>query len=175
MFTNDSPRYQIVLKVLLLVGAFNYCYWALLVTTQSSSKILGGLVAIATLVLASQRDFYLPFLGQGVFPIVASRPPPNAQTFTITGVPPNVSVIYWAAKRNQSPFPDFKQAYGNFENSGLTMSDSNGTAIAALQCPAPYSVGKIFDKQLPKHLHYRYELPNSKGMFSRVFTQDLVC
>jgi hypothetical protein len=93
----------------------------------------------------------------------------------ITNLPPNVNFIYWAAKSSNTSFDNPWDAYGNYSNSGITKSDNQGIAEIKLACPAEYTVEKfgVIKKKLQRHIHYRFELPNQYGMYSKVYNKVL--
>jgi hypothetical protein len=131
------------------------------------------LFVLSALYFAFDRDFYLPFLGECVIPYPdAPKPLLNQKPYKITGLPSNVNLMYWAAETSENGFANYKEAYSTYANSGNTKTDSSGNATIVLTCPGQYNVGKT---RLKRHFHYRYELPDSKGMFSKVFTQDVEC
>jgi hypothetical protein len=138
------------------------------------------IVASASLVYnAFSLHYYLPFLGHTFFP--AKIVPYNGletlnnpKNIKLDKMPPNSKVIYWAASTLNTNIYDPIKAYGDYENSGSTITDKNGNAIAKIACPSQYYVGKGLKKNLlPKHIHYRYELPEYKGMYSKVYTKNL--
>ena len=82
-------------------------------------------------------------------------------------VKPNSKVVYWAAKKLDSDNHSVWKAYDDYSNSGVVMSDNNGVAILKLQKGSGYIV-PWGNKQIPPHVHYRYEL--KPGKFSRIET-----
>lgn len=164
----------IIPRVLVLVGSLaTASRW--LVQENKMYGFIGVIIGLAALYLMMQRDYYLPFLGECVYPVVSVDSPVSAIPITIAGLPPNVRVVYWAAQANDKNFSDFKLAYADFSNSGLTKSGTDGVATLHVQYPSRYSVPMfgVLPKQLNRHVHYRYELPESTGMFSRVFTKNI--
>jgi hypothetical protein len=143
--------------------------------TKSVFNFLIGLIGLYSLY---DSTFYLPFLDTTYFPDITS-PFPNTATerVEIQNLPPNTKVVYWAAKSNvnSNVLKTPLDAYKSSENKGFVLSDSDGNATLLLDCPASYIVGKIGKRELPKHVHYRYELSQFPGLYSRVFTKNLVC
>lgn len=118
------------------------------------------------------RDYYLPFLGDSVFPnnLLEETTPDGYNTIVKVKVPGENStkVVYWASlenngTNNQMPWT----AYGNYRNSGVTMSNSKGEALLKIISPRGYKTP--WGKSLKPHVHYRYFKTN--GMMSRVYTQ----
>ncbi len=175
----------LVARLLLIFGGLNYLSIALTNTNYINSRFLVVLIGLSTLFFVIDRNFYLPFLGPCVFPIkettnqITTNQIVDAQKVSLSGLPPKANVVYWAAttNTNANPFSDYKDAYGNFENSGVSVSDETGNAVIEIACPGQYQVNKfgIKNETLPKHVHYRYELPGTKGLFSEVKTKDLNC
>lgn len=155
---------------LLLSGVMLYLYPSSLV----SNNVLVAAIGISSLYLGTQRDFYLPFLGQTVMPMPSESRISNPISVVLTGLPARTKVVYWASLPNQSVVSDHILAYGDYTNSGVTLSDDKGEAIVQVSCPAPYNVKQfgILNKTIPQHVHYRYELA-TKGMLSSVRTKYL--
>ena len=134
------------------------------------SKIIYLTVALAGIWLATKRDTWLPFLGKTVFPeslVPQILPAKPDQTITIK-TEPNVKVAYWAAL-NKGETTDVHLAYGNYENSGVVMSDADGNAELPIMTGSGYTLpsGEV----LPRHVHYR--IVNSTkypGMMSKINT-----
>jgi hypothetical protein len=137
------------------------------------------IVGAFSVYLLSNRDMYLPFLGETVFPlgILNVTEQKGNVHFKLANLPPNTNVVYWAAlpKKNEAMALPSK-AYGNYENGGVVASDHQGNAHLSFECPQSYVVGRLgFKHILPKHVHYRYQLPQKKGILSRVFTEKISC
>ncbi len=138
---------------------------------EMAQKILYIGVGLSAIILMFNKNFYLPFLDRSIVPktfLEKDRVPLNSTVSIEVKVEPNARVIYWASKKKG----EVKDAYGEFENSGITTADSNGKAHLVLKKPKSYYVKKgLFKKRLRPHVHYRYTLPN--GMMSQVFTRRL--
>ena len=154
----------LLLRSLLIIGGLNYLAVA---AFQKSflpfPKVASLLIGLAAVYLMMNRDFFLPFLGSTVIPTVNTNPK-NSQTakeVKIVNLPPSVNVVYWAAKPDSNIIKDPYAAYGNYENSGIAQTDTNGAVSLYIDCPAAYKVNKfkMFNKVIPKHVHYRYEIP----------------
>lgn len=146
--------------------------------------ILGLLIGFSTFKLMFDRNFYLPFLGKCVFPsnVNNNLPPVTLDKKTdvkLTKLPPNTTIIYWATKKNNTIFDDYKEAYKQSSNVGYAKSDNNGEVIIKLDCPSQYKVPVFgiprLQKTLYKHVHYRYLIPEFEGMYSKVYTQKIDC
>ncbi len=169
------------MRVFLLIGGLNYLAQAVGGTDalgylrQDIRLIFYVVIGLSGLYLAFQRDYYLPFLGECAFPLSKGTKDTLTKKFTLTGMPPNANVVYWGASSSMQSMADYKQAYGDYSNSGIAKTDAQGNAIIDLACPAQYSVKMlgVYDKLLAKHVHYRYELPDASGMFSPVLTKSL--
>jgi uncharacterized protein len=155
---------QKVAIVLLVVGALN---WGLLGCCRINlvERLLGkgvlsrGIyiaVGVAALVLAFNRDTYLPFLGESVFPcsVLSEQVPPGATRAVTVNVQPNVKVVYWAAEPTDGMgLSNWKQAYLGYRNAGVTTSDAAGRAVLKVRDPQSYTVP--FKGRLDPHIHFR--------------------
>lgn len=173
------PRLTLALRVLLVIGGI-HCLTANATVFPNIlgpvlARVLALAIGIAAVVSALDRNYYLPFLGECVVGGITEGPAKDTPKnfFTLQGLPAQTRVLYWSAQEGTSAFPDPKTAYGDYSNSGMTVSSSTGEATVALPCPAGYSVRSFLKKEIPPHFHYRYELPDFKGVFSKVFTYDL--
>ena len=105
------------------------------------------------------RNFYLPFLGQSVYPCgsLAEKIPNKADITVTVQVKPNVNVIYWASEPSaieKQPIDNPWDAYANYDNSGVVKADSTGKAVLHVRNPSSYQVG-LMNKTLKSHVHYR--------------------
>lgn len=139
-------------------------------TSLSMSSIGMILIGLSAIYNMFSRDYYLPFLGDAVYPcgVLKSKTPENPDTEVIVNTQPGNSVIYWAAEsREDDRIVDNPWlAYGQHTNAGVTTSDNQGKAILRFRRPASYRVpsGKVLDP----HVHYRVCLGN--GMLGSVET-----
>jgi hypothetical protein len=121
------------------------------------------------------RDTYLPFLGETVTPacsILAERIPEGATTTLKVRVAPGAKVLYWAAEPGSEGLDkihDWRQAYAQFKNAGVTVADIRGNAFLKVRPPQPYTVP--FRGTLDPHVHYR--VCQQDGMMSRIETMFL--
>lgn len=152
--------------VFLVIGALN---WGLIGLNRTNliEKIVGKntwvsrglylLVGIAALTVAFNRDTYLPFLGESVFPcaVLQDQTPAGATRTVQVRVEPNAKVIYWAAEPTDGTgvVHSYDIAYGNYLNTGVTTADHNGFAILKVREPQPYTVP--WRGKLDAHVHFR--------------------
>jgi hypothetical protein len=147
-------------------------------------KLFTIIVIICALLLAINRDTYLPFLGKTILPtniIVQNKTPPGANidyTISLNGIKDGTKVIYWGAqsvdevKKNIDISPI--EAYNNYTNSGVSIV-SNGNAKITFFCPTKYQVNNFGIKMnLKKHIHYRLQCPET-GILSSVMTLYIDC
>lgn len=151
-------------------------------------RIVTGIIGALAFVLLFERDMYLPFLADAAFPssllVVSEEKDKQSKNnnvhISIKDLPPNVKVVFWAAEPKDPRIVEskhWKEAYGNFSNAGVVITNSQGVAHIALRCPQSYHVShlNLHKKQIPPHLHYRYELPSTKGLLSEVYTHIVEC
>lgn len=140
-------------------------------------KVVFGLTLLAVLYLGSQRDTYLPFLGQTVFPpslVKEAAVPENANsqaTIDVAWAEDGTKIAYWAANPAEEVVSTPRQAYSGFANAGIAVV-KDGKAVLKFECPAQYKVGS-FDKTLNRHVHYR--VIRDRGMLGRVKTVWVEC
>ena len=180
--------------ILVLVGGFNWGLQGLLnfnlvkfinENTFNSEAFENGVyivVGIAALYLASNRNTYLPFLGETVLSPSLIRDSgverKNANIIVEVDAEGASSVMYWAAEPLGEGMSDGKKfaydAYGNFKNAGVA-EVVNGKATLKVECPQKYWVKKfgVMKKTLPRHVHYRLIYPT--GWVSEVLTKKLNC
>lgn len=173
--------FEIVAKFVLVLSAINYLFiselkWDMfdVFRNKGFTRIMYIIVALIGLYFLFNRNYYLPFLGPTVIPIPEGPLPKDLIDIPLHNLPTNTRIIYWAANPSDTENDDPFMAYGSYENSGVGKTDSNGTIVMRLACPGKYKVGK-FKKLLKRHIHFRYEHPVYKGMFSKVFTTRVNC
>ena len=159
-------KLYMVAMALLIVGGLN---WLLVGTVRKDvvALVLGkgwlarsvyiviGLCAVA---IMFNRDTYLPFLGESLVPCAAiqEKTPPGATVQMQVDVPPGAKVLYWAAEpatEKLHEVQNWKQAYLDVENAGVTVADSNGIATLRVRRPQPYLVP--WKGKLEPHIHFR--------------------
>ena len=119
------------------------------------TRILYLLIGASALFLAFNRDTYLPFLGETVFPssILQEQTPAGATRTVNIKVKPYTKVIFWASEPGESnDKKSFDIAYNKYENAGVTTSNNDGIAILKIREPQSYTVPL---QTLEPHVHYR--------------------
>jgi uncharacterized membrane protein YuzA (DUF378 family) len=154
-----------------IVGLFKWSIfaWVAKKTFKSFDTIVYIIVGLAALYFLTSRDFYLPFLGETVFPCepLAENIPDDADTSITIKVTPNSNVVFWASETDTDDIVDNPwAAYSKFKNSGVTRSNDDGSVTLKVRKPTSYKIptGKV----LKPHIHYRVCKP--KGFLSRVET-----
>ena len=141
-------------------------------------KFISLVGVICVIHFSLNRDYYLPFLGDSVFPtgLLGDNILPNSSDLTIDlKVKPNTKIIYWASEPCEVTQSCDKSimawdAYKNYENSGITTSNNVGLAIVKIRSPQFYKVPYKTDILKP-HVHYREVLAD--GMLSKIKTHKL--
>ena len=129
--------------------------------------ILAGIFAV---ILATNRDTWLPFLGENVLPSIFVPLKNNIGDIIIqVNVTPNTKVAYWSALPNKED-PHVNSAYENYSNSGVVMSDENGAATLTFNKGSGYYLPN--GKHLKSHVHYR-EIGGYYGMMGPIQTYYL--
>lgn len=133
-------------------------------------KALGAAYIVLAIFLMSDRDVFLPFLGETVFPKALLRPQePTETTKTVRmdmkGVPDGTPVVYWAAEPSESNVKDPWTAYSNYENAGVALVQMEAVELK-VRPPAAYFVPS--GRLLKHHVHYR--VLQKDGMLSSVKT-----
>ena len=126
-----------------------------------------------SLYVAYDREFYLPFLGDSVFPnglLVPNVTPIHADTAVEVKVPPSTKVIYWAAEPCNEKSSNLMawDAYGEYTNSGVSTANEDGIALLSVRGPPSSYFVPHKETKLKSHIHYRYQV--GKGMLSKIFT-----
>ena len=129
------------------------------------------LIAACGAMLAFDRDYYLPFLGDAVFPTGLLAPnvvPNDADVYVTTRVTPGAQVVYWASETCKGTCDSTAfEAYADYSNSGVAVADKEGNVTMMVRGPRRYTI-PFKDKVLQPHVHYRTVLAN--GMMSKVHT-----
>jgi len=156
----------------LLMGVFDINI-ARQVLGRRLSMWLYIIIGVCSLMLAFRRDVYLPFLGPTVLPAGAMmlKTPMSATESVEIIARPGAKVVYWATEpsvnSDQAKLPGWEDAYGDFDNSGVTMADDQGKATLRIRSrPQAYTVP--IHGRLSPHVHFRIEEPG--GFFGRVKT-----
>ena len=179
-----NDKYQDkMLRMVLIAGGFVHGVNAI-TGSNIPSRILGGVgsrilfvvFAAAAVMIVSERDYYLPFLGDAVFPngLLANHVTPNgADTMVTAVVKPYTKVVYWAAEpcMENCEVPVMAwDAYENYTNSGVAMADEHGVVKFMVRGPQAYNI-PFKNATLQPHVHYRCLKTN--GMWSRIYTAKI--
>lgn len=169
-----------VAMVLLIVGGLNWLTVGLvgfngverlLGSSSMATRLVYILVGISALTIMFNRDTYLPFLGETVFPCssLPEQIPEHADTEVEVHVPPGVKVVYWAAEPATEGMKELKTwegAYAKYLNVGVVRANAKGVAKLQVRRPQPYRVP--WKGRLEPHIHFR--LCGEDGMMSRIKT-----
>jgi uncharacterized membrane protein YuzA (DUF378 family) len=153
--------------LLLVIGGLN---WGVVALTGGDlvSRIFGrgsvaarGIffaVALAAAAFLFQRNFYLPFLGEAHIPcsVLKDMTPEGANTSVSVHVRPGAKIVYWAAEpanEDLKSVVDYRAAYLEYKNAGVTTADADGMAELKVRTPQGYVVP--LKGMLPPHVHYR--------------------
>jgi len=132
-------------------------------------KIIYFLVALAAIKLSMNRDLWLPFLGESVLP--GSLVPLKkvvGDTIIEIKVKPNTRVAYWASlPQETNKIPLVHEAYGDFKNAGVVLSNNDGIALLIVNKGTNYIVPT--GREIKRHVHYR-ELDQVYGMMGTLQT-----
>lgn len=155
----------------LLVGVFRVNLVEFLLGKGMIARSIYILVGISALVIAFNRDTYLPFLGETLVPcsVLQNKTPPGATTQIQVTVEPNSKVLYWAAEpetERLQNIQDWRKAYLSYENAGVTTADGDGIATLRVRRPQPYLVP--WKGRLEPHIHFR--VCGERGFMNRVKT-----
>lgn len=172
---------RIIITFLVLIGALNWGTFAigynfveiisnfinnLFNTNIKIDTFIYILVALSSLILMFNRNTWLPFLGETVFPssLIPFKPGSGNTTITIK-TKPHTKIAYWAALPS-SNIPLVKDAYQDYSNSGVVMSDFDGNATLIFDKGTEYIVPS--GKKLKSHVHYR-EIDNMMGPIKTIY------
>jgi uncharacterized membrane protein YuzA (DUF378 family) len=169
--------------VLLVIGALNWGFIGL-TRTNVVERLLGKgsvlsqivyiLVGVAALSVAFNRDTYLPFLGESVFPcsVLPDQVPAGATRSVQIKAEPGHKVVYWATEPGaEEKVPTYVDAYRNYDNAGVATADSSGIATLKVREPQAYTVP--FKGRLEPHVHFRVCGPTGfVGRIKTIFLSD---
>jgi uncharacterized membrane protein YuzA (DUF378 family) len=176
-----KKKLELVTFALIVIGALN---WGLVgvfkfnvvefigrYTSSHLETLVYVLVGISALVNIMSRNYYLPFLGDAVFPCnsMLEKVPQNADVQVKVEVTPNSNVIFWASETNKDIMENPWVAYAEYSNAGVARSDVNGVAVLKFRTPSSYKVPSGM-KTLAPHVHYRVcSQPGMLGEVKSVF------
>lgn len=133
-------------------------------------KIIYLIAGVFGVLIAINRNYWLPFLGESVLPSnLIPLHSNNGDTTIKVNVKPNVKIAYWSSKPSNKKLKVDK-AYDDYSNSGVVMSDKNGVAILTLNKGVGYFVPS--GKYIKSHVHFR-ELNGDYGMIGPIKTYYL--
>ena len=181
-----SPLYlsKLVYKIailLIVVGALNWMIVGVMnvnllerMVGTRISTVLYVLVGLSALYVMFDRDTYLPFLGPSLVPcsVLQVREPPGATKEVQVIIAPNTKVLYWAAEPASDGLKSLNSwmdAYKQYDNAGVAISNANGVAHLKVRDPQQYKVP--FAGKLESHIHYR--VCGESGFMGRVETTFL--
>jgi uncharacterized membrane protein YuzA (DUF378 family) len=186
MFADDkyfSKLFHKVAIVLLVIGALN---WGLVGAFRINlvDRLLGKgsglsravyvLVGIAALAVAFNRDTYLPFLGESVFPcsVLPDQVPAGATREVKVRAEPGAKVVYWASEPSDGgDVPNYQGAYREYQNAGVATADNSGVAVLKVREPQAYTVP--INGRIESHIHFRVCGPTGfVGRIKTVFLAD---
>lgn len=156
---------HLVAMVLVVIGGLNWGFLGLFgfnlvaLLTGRLAWIIYVLVGVAAVIIAISRDSYLPFLGETVMPcsLLEERTPDHANTeVVVNGVTPGAKILFWAsepATEGLARINDWRRAYLDFANAGVTVADAGGHAVLRIRKPQPYTVP--MKGRLEEHVHWR--------------------
>jgi uncharacterized membrane protein YuzA (DUF378 family) len=177
-----------VLKIITIFAAIQYCLIGfnkqfnliqiISFKNETIEKSLYILILLAIIYVMFKRKTYLPFLDVAVVPLVKLLPESKQKNFEleiIIKAGEGQKVIYWASnKRTENEknpeLSDWQKAYGDYENSGVSIVEKDGTAKLYIKCPQKYYVK--YGKIIPKHVHYRVV---NNGIIGEIKTFNLEC
>ena len=174
--------FHMVLIAIVLVGALNWGFHTFGYNlVEMLNRFLSGVfkrrlpldrviyvvVAVSALILAVQRDTWLPFLGNSVLPGAVVPLKKNMGDTTVdVKVMPGAKVAYWAAEpetkldadgasegNKADSVPLVRAAYDQFENSGVVVANDQGVATLVFNKGTSYIVPS--GRKLESHVHYR--------------------
>jgi len=164
--------YLVATAIVLLTVMVLGIYWVVY-SPSFFLKALGAVYVVMTIFLMSDRDVFLPFLGETVFPKALLKPQtPSDSTQTVhlkmPGVADGTPVVYWAAEPSENHIKDPWTAYSNYENAGVALVQME-TVELKVRPPASYFIPS--GRLLKHHVHYRVLQDN--GMLGSVKTENL--
>jgi hypothetical protein len=150
-----------------LAEYMNLVFFRLFSKRAPIDKILYAIFAICAVIVAVDRDTWLPFLGNSVLPSAVVPLKTNIGDTTVkVQVQPNAKVVFWAAKPGKElKAPEVSEAYDDYSNSGVVNANDQGEAILTFNKGTEYVVPS--GRQLESHVHYR-EFRDKIGMVGPV-------
>jgi uncharacterized membrane protein YuzA (DUF378 family) len=177
-----QKKFHMLVIALVLIGGVNWLAVGVLgkdlvglVVSQKVARVIYVIVGLAALGLLFQRDIYLPFLGETLVPAGAlvTKSPQGANDHVTITTQPGAKVVYWAAEPNPSGglLQSWKEAYGEYENSGVAVADDRGKALLRFKGP-PQAYTVPVHGRLESHLHFRVAHDGMLGRVQTYFLKD---
>lgn len=181
----------LVLKIIVLFGALN---WGLIAINKNYNlveimtlifpnshqqliqRIVYMIIFLSAVYVMIHRKTYLPFLDISVVPVnrfLSESKQKDFELEIVINAKGGSKVIYWASNKKitkDEKLSDHEEAYGKFENSGISIVDNEGKAKLYVKCPQKYYV--MHNKILPQHVHYRIV---TDGKLGEIKTVNLNC
>jgi uncharacterized membrane protein YuzA (DUF378 family) len=123
------------------------------------ARLVYVIIALCVLYVGTQRKTYLPFLGETVIPcsVLKDQIPEHADTTVqIHGLTPGKKVLFWASEPKTdglARIKDWRRAYLEFANAGVTTVDEGGHATLTIRKPQAYTVP--IKGRIETHVHWR--------------------
>ena len=157
---------HLIAVAIVLVGAVNAGVYGLAkwnplqsLLGLTFSRLIYVVIGLCALYVGTQRATYLPFLGETVIPcsVLKDQVPEHADTVVqLHGLTPGKKVLFWAsepATDGLGRIKDWRRAYLEFANAGVTTVDEGGHATLNIRKPQAYTVP--VKGLLETHVHWR--------------------
>ena len=144
-------------RLFIIIILFIFALQSFFIANRNILRIMFALGIFVFAYSLIKRDFFLFFLSDTVYPCdsLSVHKPSNAfVNVRVDGVKPNVKIVYWASEPNDVVLDNPYDAYGNYGNSGVALSDKNGSVTLSVRRPSVYKV-PYKSKPLRTHVHYR--------------------
>jgi len=186
-----KAKIYLILKIIVLLGALN---WGLIAINKNYNlvemmtlifphsyqnliqRIIYIIIFLSAVYVMIQRKTYLPFLDISIVPInrfLSESKQKDFELEIVINAKGGSKDIYWASNKKiskEEKLSDHEEAYGKFENSGISIVDNEGKAKLYVKCPQKYFV--MHNKILPQHVHYRVV---TDGKLGEIKTVNLNC
>jgi len=170
--TYIKTKLRMILLFFIILGSINYGFMSfnnnlLELIFKSNIKLLYLIIAISGLYISFDITTWLPFLGESILPssLVPLHQPSNTDTIINIKTTPNTKIAYWAS--DNKDVTNVNEAYNDYKNSGVVLSDNNGDAKLSIVKGNDYIVPS--NKLIKKHIHYR-TLGNEYQMMGKIET-----
>ncbi len=177
-----QKKFHMLVIALVLIGGVNWLAVGVLgndlvrlVASPKVARVIYVIVGLAALGLLFQRDIYLPFLGETLVPAGAlvTKSPQGANDHVTITTKPGAKVVYWASEPNPTAgtLQTWKEAYGDYENSGVAVADDRGKALLRFRGP-PQAYSVPVHGRLDPHVHFRVAHDGMLGRVQTYFLKD---